>query len=340
MNLSGLSDETLLESTMRLATQEREILVSVLHHLCEIGRRRLFSTFGYGSLYTYCVRHLGYSEDQAYRRIAAARLLCDLPAIEDKISEGSLTLSHLSMAQTFFRQSSNRQDSTPFSAEQKLDVISKLENKSTREAQKIILENSCSENCNTYSEKEKVRPVAKNLNEIKIFVTDDVLEKIQTLKGLLAHSNPNMTLSELLDKLCDLGISKWDKAISKSGKSEPTSKKGINLEQKRSSQKTATFKVSCNGGLTETTSMVSQNISVRVRREIWKKADSKCEKCGSRYALQIDHLCPKGLGGSNNSSNLRLLCRSWNQRAAIEVYGRKKMGNYLSSVVRPYLVRS
>ena len=38
----------------------------------------------------------------------------------------------------------------------------------------------------------------------------------------------------------------------------------------------------------------------------------------------IDHRHPKGLGGSDHLENLRLLCRSCNQRAAIEIFGVEK----------------
>ncbi|MEK7357433.1 MAG: HNH endonuclease [Bdellovibrionota bacterium] len=40
-------------------------------------------------------------------------------------------------------------------------------------------------------------------------------------------------------------------------------------------------------------------------------------------------MAPFALGGSNDLENLRLVCRSCNQRSAIEVYGAKKMESYL-----------
>ncbi|NUM88778.1 MAG: HNH endonuclease, partial [Bdellovibrionales bacterium] len=54
---------------------------------------------------------------------------------------------------------------------------------------------------------------------------------------------------------------------------------------------------------------------------------NKCENCHSVYALEIDHRIPRALGGTNDAPNLRLLCRSCNQRAAIQVFGLRKMGN-------------
>lgn len=101
-NLKVLADDVLLDETQKLVKEEREILTQVLHHLREIERRRLYSQLRYGSLYEYATKELGYSEDQAYRRIQAMRMLKELPEIEEKVNDGSLSLTHLGMAQSFF----------------------------------------------------------------------------------------------------------------------------------------------------------------------------------------------------------------------------------------------
>ena len=50
------------------------------------------------------------------------------------------------------------------------------------------------------------------LNEVKIVVTEEVQEKLEKLKGLLAHASPGISTSELIDKLCELGFEKWNPA--------------------------------------------------------------------------------------------------------------------------------
>src|SRR6476620_6168878 len=103
MKLHALSDKELLKSTKALVARERTLLTEILHHLREVERRRLFSELGRQSLFDYAVRELGYSEDQAYRRINAMRLLKEMPQIEGKIADGSLTLSSLSVAGSMFK---------------------------------------------------------------------------------------------------------------------------------------------------------------------------------------------------------------------------------------------
>ncbi|MEK7357089.1 MAG: HNH endonuclease signature motif containing protein [Bdellovibrionota bacterium] len=45
---------------------------------------------------------------------------------------------------------------------------------------------------------------------------------------------------------------------------------------------------------------------------------------------------PFALGGPNELENLRLVCRSCNQRSAIEVYGVEKMENYIKAPIAIY----
>jgi hypothetical protein len=55
-----------------------------------------------------------------------------------------------------------------------------------------------------------------------------------------------------------------------------------------------------------------------------------CEICSSTHALEVDHIKPRALGGSDEPENLRVLCRSCNQRAAVRVFGAPKMQRYFN----------
>lgn len=66
----------------------------------------------------------------------------------------------------------------------------------------------------------------------------------------------------------------------------------------------------------------------KVKKHV-KLRDGSCVNCGSTHALEVDHIIPRALGGSDAPENLRLLCRSCNQRAAITQYGIKKIQRYL-----------
>ena len=338
MNLKNLTDKVLLENTKALVRQEQELLINVLHHLREIDRRRLFSSLGYKSLHDFTERNLGYPNDQAYRRIAAMRLLRELPEIETKISQGEINLTHIGMAKKLFKDEKLAQNL--MTAKEKLDVFEEISKTSTRVAEKIIL----SKRTNPEPHKpDKVRAITEDKIELKFQASIELQEKIEKLKGRLAHKHPNLSLGELFDKLCDLGLETWDPGQKPPRKSKVVQKTDSSFSQEGITDlavssgikdQVAAEKFSAprknevlNTQAVET--LVMKKSQAQIRREIFQKAQNRCENCGSTFALEIDHIRPKAIGGDDSKTNLRLLCRSCNQRAAIKVLGTEKMEKYL-----------
>jgi len=178
MKLSHLSDQALLQQTLILVKKEKEILSEILSHLEEVRKRRLFCELGFGSLFQYCVKQLGYSEDQAYRRINALKLIKEVPEVQAQIANGSLTLSNLSLAQTLFKSDAEVD---------KKAVLSAIANKSKREAEKIV---------NSFS------PKAEEMKrDFRFSLTQAQEEKWNAVKAKLA--NRNLSEEEIFEKICD-----------------------------------------------------------------------------------------------------------------------------------------
>ncbi len=296
--MNAISDKDLLANTENLVKKERELLSEVLRHLREIQRRRLYSDLGFPSLFEYCVKSLKYSEAQTHRRIVAMRMIVEIPEIEEKIESGDLSLSNLVRAKTFFNQ---EEKSAPMARAEMLEVLTTLENKSAREGEKILLAISGEK----ISVKESQRQVTAEITELRFGADEKLLAKINHLKGLLAHKKSGASLAEIFSEICDVALEKLDpasKQLASRSKSNPLL----------------------------STSKVTRYIPAKTKSEIWKKSNGVCSKCSSRYALEIDHVKPYSLGGTNDCKNLRLLCRSCNQRQAIKSYGLKKMANYLN----------
>jgi hypothetical protein len=51
-----------------------------------------------------------------------------------------------------------------------------------------------------------------------------------------------------------------------------------------------------------------------VRHEVWRREQGQCARCGSRERLEIDHIVPLAMGGSNTARNFELLCENCNRR--------------------------
>ena len=325
MNLSRLTDETLLSETQNLVKQEREITLKVLHHLREIERRRLFSALKYESLFSYCVQHLKYSESSAQRRIQAMRALRDLPEIETKIEAGVLSLSNLATAQSLFYQ--EKKSGKAFSKDKKLEILEKLENKSRREAERTLTQIVPQQ----MPPAQKLRVISEELTGMKLVVDQEFLKQLEVLKGLLAHKMPHETMQEVIKFALEQTTQKLTPSLKLKNKKAELHEKTITVSDTEAVPETKTMTVTATVSQTvsETPAQTKKKaIPASVKRYIWQKADNKCQLCSSTFAPQTDHNIPRAKGGTNEPKNLRLLCRNCNQRQAIEKLGVSKMRTY------------
>jgi len=77
------------------------------------------------------------------------------------------------------------------------------------------------------------------------------------------------------------------------------------------------------------------SVPAKVKREVVKRDGGKCQwkltsggVCGSEVRLEVDHVVPRGRGGSSTVENCRILCRVHNLEAARQVYGDDVMDRY------------
>lgn len=57
-----------------------------------------------------------------------------------------------------------------------------------------------------------------------------------------------------------------------------------------------------------------RDIPLALRWQIWERDDFRCQRCGSRQFLTIDHKHPESRGGSLDPVNLQTLCKPCNSR--------------------------
>lgn len=325
-DVRNLTDRELLTGAERLVLRERELLGEVLRHLREIERRRLFSAQGFRSIFDYCVRRLKYSEDQASRRISAMRLLEELPEIQQKLDSGTLTLSTMGMAQTLFRaEEKARGKKVP--KEEMRATLAELEQCSYREAKKIVLAKSSAPE--HLRRPDRVESLADQKVEIRFVGEADLLEKLEIVRGLIAHRRPSLTLAELISFLSDFAIERLDPAKRRPPATSRVKRHASGAGEPRPSDRPHVREEASDRGALA--ARPSRHIPDAIRREVWRRAGSRCSRCWSRYALQIEHLRPFAAGGGHDLSNLALYCRACNQRSAIEKVGARKMQRHLES---------
>src|SRR5689334_14706579 len=125
--LVGLCDAELVAGLDRVVGSGRRLLAELLAHLCEVEDRRLHLDAGYPSLFAYCMARLGFTEDEAYRRINVARVARKAPVVFNWIAEGRLSLSVASLLQPYVLSPNLPQ------------VIEALAGKSVKEAREALV---------------------------------------------------------------------------------------------------------------------------------------------------------------------------------------------------------
>lgn len=260
---------------------ERKSTLRVLHLLREVEQDRHFLEMGYPSLFEFATKELGYSEGAAQRRIAAMRLLKCVPAAEAKIEEGSLSLCVAAKTQAFLRQGKGLDMAV------KREIVESMTGLSARQCERKLVELSPE----SALPKENVRPVAEGKTLVQFVADDELLGKLEKLKGLLAHQNYDGKYERLIELLADLALKKLDPETKEA---PPTL--AVPLSQTR-------------------------YIPVAVKLAVQKRDDVACtyvdaksgRRCGSRHGLQYDHIRPYSEGGLSTVENLRLRCGAHNR---------------------------
>ncbi|MDR3606727.1 MAG: hypothetical protein P4M08_05015 [Oligoflexia bacterium] len=201
MVFGTVSDSILLEKTKSLVREERNLTTSILWHLHEIQKRRLYAEQGYASLFDYCVRALGYSEAAAGRRIAAMRLLVEVPEAETLLRSGAVNLSTLCAVQGFVQR---KEEST--SKSEKLKIVIALQGMSRRECEKHLVA-LCPE---AAPPAERERVISATETEIRFVADDALMDKLKRIRDLDAHVNDDPSYLELFHRLADLALKKLD----------------------------------------------------------------------------------------------------------------------------------
>jgi hypothetical protein len=289
-----------------LVKNERAYTVQILKIFIELIETREYCELGFSSLFEYAQEELLYSADQAYRRIAAAKLLRKFPELEIDLLSGELTLSHLTKAVSVIK-------SLKMNREQTLELLHSLKKKSAREADKILAV------INPEKEKtEKAKPIALNKNEILTHLSDDDLKILEEVKLLLRKDSISETLSEILKFYKSKMLDKKVRAVTIKNVKTPRGQMAMeevigNVQKKRQ----------------------SRYIKADIKVTVAKKAGNQCEyvgangrRCECKEKLEFAHVKAFALGEENREVNLKLFCKSHNQFDAIKVFGREKMRRY------------
>ena len=302
--------QKLLKELKSLVAEERQLTTKILHLLREVEKSKLYAELGFSSLFDFTVRELGYSNDAAFRRISAMRLIKALPEVEEKLESGKLSLTSAAELQKYFRAedksqkqshhtAAGGQDATlgaqksnaPKTKLEKIELLESLIGKSTREVSRVLFQ-AASAPAQKLLLGSKEKPISEDLTQLTITVDKVTHQKIQKLMALLSNKNKTGDFTGLLEILVDESLKRHDP--------EATERGGIgrhNADGDRSHKNHTRY------------------IPAPIKRQVYLRDQGRCQYpgCNANRYLQYDHIKPFTLGGQSTFQNLQLLCSAHNR---------------------------
>lgn len=171
---------------------ESRATLDVLRWVREADRNMVYAEFGRENLFEYLVLDQGYSEGSANRRIAAMRLIRDVPSTEEYLKARKLNLCTMVQLQSFFRMAN-------VATAEKQGVIDQVLGCTQKETQRRLAKISPV----AVLPRESERAVNEEYVEIKFLANQDLLDKFEKLKDLNSHRDPTRSYAKLFDWLTD-----------------------------------------------------------------------------------------------------------------------------------------
>jgi len=313
MKLADLSDAQLLESLKSLCDQGRAVLARLLAHLVEVEERRLHLEAACPSMFQFCVRRLGMSEDEACRRIHAARLARRFPDLLVRIERSDLTLSTIALLHGALTEATY------------LELVEAAAGKTKAEVQALLAKRSPMLDVPTAitaiptqaliptlgveavpaptpTAGRQLAPLSETRHKVQFTASDELRKKLERAQDLMRHANAEGDLAVVVERAVDLLLERLEKQ-----------RLGKTSRPRRPREQSDTARV-----------------SRAARRAVFERDGERCtfadadgHRCPATTWLELDHVIPRARGGTSESRNLRVRCRAHNALHAEQTFGKE-----------------
>lgn len=362
-DLRHLTNDELIAGTRRLVGASNQVFAMLLAHLGEVEARGLHRERACSSLYTYCIYELRFSEDAAFRRVSAARLVKRFPVLYEAVASGELHLTGLLMLGPHL---------TP---ENHLEVLARAKHRTKVELSKLLRSidplpdlpariaslgpalarpGSVNPSWGDYiAAWAPVRELAQG-DAPREWMNDELpalarpeapglaapelpaSEPAPAPSGTAAVTGPlryavQFSAEEEYVQLVERAKAILSHAHGKSSLEEIHLRAMrllvADLEKRRFAK---TDRPRREGGKLRKERGRSRYIPAAVRREVFERDAAQCtfvdsagQRCRETHCLELHHLRAFGLGGEHDAANVALRCRAHNELAAEQDFGRE-----------------
>jgi len=313
MKVADLSDAQLLESLKSLCGQGRAVLARLLAHLVEVEERRLHLEAACPSMFQFCVRRLGMSEDEACRRIHAARLARRFPDLLVRIERGDLTLSTISLLHDTLTEATYEELVEAAAGKTKAEVQALLTKRSPiPDVPATITGIPTQPPIPTLGGEAvparaaaggwQLAPLSETRHKVQFTASDELRKKLERAQDLMRHANAEGDLAVVVERAVDLLLEKLEKQrLGKTSRPRPPREHGD-----------------------------TARVSRATRRAVFGRDGERCtlidaegHRCPATTWLELDHVVPRARGGTSEVGNLRVRCRAHNALHAEQTFGKK-----------------
>jgi 5-methylcytosine-specific restriction endonuclease McrA len=332
--------------------RSNQLLAELLAHLSEVEARGIHRTRACSSLYTYCIYELRFSEDEAFRRVAAARLVRRFPALLDAIAAGELHLTGVLML-------------GPHLTEQNLvEVLARAKHRTKRELGRLVrildplpavparieplgpapaLTVSATPTWEAFVQSmcpvrnlepgERPRDWTDSANDPGFVPLDESENQPPTVAPARVNGTTPEPLAPERYKVQFTATEEYVRLVDEAKALLSHSVPQVTLEELhlRAMRALVTeLRKKKYGASVARPRQRGRHIPASVRRAVFERDGSRCTyvdatggRCAETHRLEFHHLRPFALGGDHLASNVTLRCRAHNVLAAEDDFGRE-----------------
>ena len=321
--IAHLGDAELVRDLVALISSERTTTAAVLAHLAEVDARKLYLPAAYPSMYAYCVHELRFSEDAAAKRIQAARIAREFPAIFEALAEGRVHLGAVCLLAPHLNPENVAGLLHAAMFKTKAEIMVLLAERFPRSESLALVEAMPAQHApghvnlrepeqglpcvnehapgHVATTNARIEPIAAERFQLQVSMGRGMNEKLRYAAELLGHQVASGDVAEVLERGLDALIARLEKR-----KFGATSRPQRNPRPTRS----------------------ARHVPAHVKRAVCQRDQKQCtfvsdagRRCCACKHLEFDHIEPVARGGLATVENLRLRCRAHNQHDAEGTFG-------------------